>query len=205
MTIATNDFKWIKMNKKTAKFISTAANPLFTIPLFVVIVMFAFEDFKKAAFISAIIIGVIFVPLILMMYIKSKNKSYSDFDVSDRLQRKSLFLFALPLVIITTIILYKTGQSKALYFSVFFGLVIAFVSQIVNLFIKSSLHVSLNIYLSFLIMPTNLILGNILLLLTVFIGWSRIRLGRHTLKEVLVGAGIGLSISLLMFFIQRTI
>lgn len=193
------------MNKTTAKFISSAANPLFTIPLFVIIVMFAFEDFKKAEFISVIIVGIIFIPLILIMYIKSKNKSFKDFDVSDRVQRKSLFLFALPLVIVATIILYKTGQSKTLYLSVFFGSVIAFVSQIVNLFIKSSLHVSLNIFLSFLIMPTNRILGCMLLSLTVLIGWSRISLGRHTLKEVLIGAGIGLSISLIMFFIQQAI
>jgi membrane-associated phospholipid phosphatase len=193
------------MKKTAAKLISTVGNPLFTIPLFVIIVMFSYEDYEKATLISAIIIGLIFIPLIIRMYIKSKNGSYTNFDVSDRVQRKSLFHFALPLVMIAILVLFTTGQSKSLCISVFFGLTIAFISQIVNLFVKSSLHVSLNIYLSFLIMPINSILGSILLLLTVLIGWSRIVLGRHTLKEVLFGAGIGLSICIIMLLIQRTI
>ncbi len=193
------------MNNSVAKFISIAGNPLFTIPLFVIIVMFAHEDFKKATFISATIIGLIFIPLIIRMYIKSKNGSYTNFDVSDRVQRKSLFYFALPLVMIAILVLFTTGQSKSLCISVFFGLAIVFISQIVNLFIKSSLHVSLNIYLSFLIMPFNSILASVILLFTVLIGWSRIVLARHTLKEVLFGAGIGLSICIIMYLIQRNI
>jgi membrane-associated phospholipid phosphatase len=192
------------MKKIIAKYISFIGHPLLTIPVFVTFVMFAFMDFKKAAFVSLIIIGCIFVPLILWMYIKSKNGSYTNFDVSNRNQRKSLFFFLLPLLIIAIIILYKTGQSKNIYISVFFVLVITLVSQIVNLYVKSSLHVSLNIYLSFVIMPINYQIGFILFILTGLIGWSRIILGRHTLKEVLFGAAIGLIISLIMFFVERT-
>jgi len=188
------------MKIKIAKFISFVGHPLLTIPVFVAIVMFAFEDFEKASFISFIIIGCIFVPLILWLYLKSKNGSYTNFDVSDRRQRKSMYFFVLPLLILATLILYKTGQSKDICLSVFFGLLIAFVSQIVNLYIKSSLHVSLNIYLSFLIMPINYKIGISLFVLTALIGWSRIVLGRHTLKEVSFGAGIGLILSLVMLF-----
>jgi membrane-associated phospholipid phosphatase len=190
------------MKNSFAKFVSFIGHPLLTIPLFVAIVMFAFEDLKKASFISFIIIGCVFVPLILWMFIKSKNGSYTNFDVSDKIQRNSLFLFIIPFLIIATIILYTTGQSIVLWISVFFGLVITLVSQIVNIYVKSSLHVSLNIYLSFLIIPINYKVGVILLIMTILIGWSRIVLGRHTLKEVIIGAGIGLFTSLIMNYIK---
>ena len=89
--------------------------------------------------------------------------------------------------------------------SVFFGLVITFISQLVNLRIKSSLQVSMTIYLAFLIIPMNYELGIAVLLLSGLIGWSRIVLGRHTLKEVLWGGGIGLTVGLIMFYTEQNI
>ena len=193
------------MKQTIAKCISFFGHPLLTIPLFVTITMFATEDIGKAALVTFLIVGCIFVPLIAWLYIKSKNGTTTNFDVSDRKQRKSVFVFILPVLMLVTIILYYTGQSKTVCLSVFFGLVITFVSQLVNLRIKSSLHVSMTIYLAFLIMPLNYIAGIVVLLLSVLIGWSRMVLARHTLKEVLWGGGIGLTVGLVMFFAEQRI
>jgi len=51
----------------------------------------------------------------------------------------------------------------------------------------------------------NYLMGIVVLLLSGLIGWSRIVLGRHTLKEVLWGGGIGLTIGLIMFFVEQRI
>jgi membrane-associated phospholipid phosphatase len=193
------------MKQTIAKCISFFGHPLLTIPLFVTITMFATEDIGKAALVTFLIVGCIFVPLIAWLYVKSKNGTTTNFDVSDRKQRKSVFVFILPVLMLVTIILYYTGQSKTVCLSLFFGLVITFVSQLVNLRIKSSLHVSMTIYLAFLIMPLNYIAGIVVLLLSVLIGWSRMVLARHTLKEVLWGGGIGLTVGLVMFFAEQRI
>lgn len=193
------------MKHSIAKFISFIGHPLLTIPLFVAVVMFLFEDFLKALLISLIIIGCIFLPLSLWMYIKSKNGTYSNFDVSDRKQRFSLFYLAITLLLLAITLLYLTGQSSKLLISVAFGLVVTLVSQIVNWYVKSSLHVSLNIYLAFLVLPINLYMALFFLLMTILIGWSRIILGRHTLKEVFFGAAIGVAVSLLMVYIESSI
>jgi membrane-associated phospholipid phosphatase len=190
------------MKGKIAKIISIIGHPLFTIPLYILIVMFAFEDFKRAAFISLLIVGGIFIPLNVRLYIKSKNGSYTNFDVSDRSQRKSVFLFILPLMIAVTFLLYKTGQPQNVCMGVLFATILVFISQIVNFYIKSSLHVSLNIFLSFIILPVFFTLGIILLLFTGLIGYSRIVLGRHTRSEVFYGAAIGLIISLIMLYCE---
>ena len=190
------------MKQKLAKYISIIGHPLLSIPIYILIVLFSTENFKKALLVSFLIIGGVFVPLILRLYIKSKNGTYSNFDVSDRKQRKSIFIFIIPLLIIVTYLLFKTQENSNLYLSVLFATILIFVSQIVNFFIKSSLHVSLNIYLSFLIMTVNPPIGIIVLLFTALLGWSRIELGRHTIVEVIVGGIIGLTISLLMYYTE---
>lgn len=190
------------MKHKIATAISTVGHPLITIPLYVIIVMFAFEDPKRAAFVSLLIVGGIFIPLSLRLFIKSRNGSYTNFDVSDRQQRKSLFVFVLPLLIVVTFILYKTGQPKGIFLGVLFATILTAVSQVVNYFIKSSLHVSLSIFLSCLMMPLFFNLAIIMLLFTGTIGWSRIVLGRHTKQEVYFGACVGTIISGIMLFYQ---
>lgn len=187
---------------KIANVISTVGHPLITIPLYVVIVLFAFEEVKRAAFISLLIVGGIFVPLSLRMYLKSRNGSYTNFDVSDRKQRKSLFVFILPLMVVVTFILYKTGQPDGIFLGVLFATILTIVSQVVNFFIKSSLHVSLSIFLSCLMMPLFFKLAIIMLLFTVLIGWSRVVLGRHTKQEVYFGACVGTIVSMVMLFYQ---
>ena len=190
------------MKKKIAQIISFAGHPLLTIPLYVLFVMFSLEDIKKAFFNSALIIGCFFIPLILRLYLKSRNGSYTNFDVSDRKQRKSIFFFIIPILSIVTFIAYITGQSTNLCLSLLFGLVLVFVAQFVNLYIKSSMHVSFHLYLSFLVMILNYPIGIIMLLISVPIAWSRIVLGRHTLKETMVGGVIGLLVGILMIYTE---
>ena len=106
---------------KIAKAISFIGHPLLTIPLFVAVMMFVFEDFEKALLNSALIIGCIFLPLFLRMYIKSRNGTYTNFDVSDRIQRKTLFTFIIPLMIVVTVISFKTSAASNFSLSILFG------------------------------------------------------------------------------------
>ncbi|MEI7503481.1 MAG: phosphatase PAP2 family protein [Paludibacter sp.] len=190
------------MKIKVAKFISFIGHPLLTIPLFILVVLFSSGDLKNALLISTLLIGGVFLPLILRLYNKSKDGSYTNFDVSDRIQRKSMFVFVIPLLIIVTFVLFASKQSTNICLSVLFATLLIIVSQVVNLAIKSSLHVSLNIYLSFILITFNFEFGIILLLFTFVLGWSRLVLGRHSLKEVLFGGAIGLIISLLMIYFE---
>jgi len=190
------------MKKKIAQIISFAGHPLLTIPLFVVIVTFTLEDFRKAFITSTIIIGGFFIPLILRLYLKSRKGSYTNFDVSDRIQRKSIFFFIIPILSVVTFIAFLTDQSINLCLSLLFGLTLVAVSQVVNLTIKSSMHVSFHIYLSFLIMTLNPFIGIIAFLITIPIAWSRIVLGRHSLKEVLIGGLLGVLAGLCMIYVE---
>ena len=190
------------MKQKIARIISIVGHPLLTIPLYVLFVMVGFEDIKRAALNSFLIIGCIFIPLALWLFVKSRNGTYTNFDVSDRKQRKSVFVFIIPILCVVTYILYKTGQSSHLWQSMFFALLLVVILQLVNFNIKSSMHVALNIYLAFLVMTVNYKIGIVILLLTGLIGWSRIVLGRHSIKEVVFGVVIGLTVSIFMFYVE---
>ena len=191
------------MKIKFATFISVLGHPLLTLSIFAIIALFTYEPFQKALLHSFLIVGGIFLPLTLKMYWNSKNGNYTNFDVSDKTQRQSWYIFAILILLIVTIILFVTDQPRTLRLSVFFSLILLGISRLMNYFIKSSLHVSLNIFLAFLIMPMNLIIGLLFLLFTILIAWARLTLRRHTFKEIIAGSFIGLTVGVFsLFFIN---
>ena len=187
------------MKVEIAKYISIIGHPLITLPLFTIITLFNYEDFQRAFLISSLIVGGIFIPLTIKMYRGTKHGKYTNFDVSDKSQRQSWYLFALILLLIVTIIMYATEQAPTLRLKILFAFLLLLTSQVINYFIKSSLHVSLNIFLSFLILPINMPIGILFFVFVAFIAWSRLILNRHTLKEIIVGAIIGFIIGFASF------
>ncbi|MBC8004175.1 MAG: hypothetical protein H7X84_01785 [Verrucomicrobia bacterium] len=188
--------------KKVAHIVSIIGHPLLTYPIFLIIVLFRNEVASRALGILALIIGCVFIPVIIRLYLKSKNGTYTNFDVSDRNQRKSIFWFSIPLLMLVTAVLFLTNQSINLCISVLFALILLIISSLMNFYTKSSLHVSFNIYLSALIVAHSFIIGSMVLLFTVFIGWSRLKLGRHTFKEVLFGSVLGVLMSFWMLTVK---
>ncbi|MEO7992239.1 MAG: phosphatase PAP2 family protein [Chryseolinea sp.] len=194
------------MTIKLAKYISVLGHPLLTIPLVLIVALFNFEEPKRALFISLLIVGGIFIPLTIKMYNGTKDGTYTNFDISEKSQRQSWYFFALALLAIVTIVLFVTNQSRVLCLSMLFAFILLLTSQLMNYYIKSSLHVSLNVFLAFSILPMSLVTGIVLFVFVILISWSRLALKRHTLKEILAGAFIGFAVGILLLLINtRTI
>lgn len=189
------------MKTKIASFISFIGHPLLTISVFAVIAFFTYENFQKALLHSIFILCAIFIPLTIKMYVSSKNGTYTNFDVSNQTQRQSWYVYAIVVLFIVTIILFVKEQPRTLRLSVLFSLLLLTVSKLLNYFIKSSLHISFNIFLSFLIMPMNSFAGLFFLLFTVFIAWARFTLNRHSIKELFAGSLIGFTVGIFSLFI----
>lgn len=186
------------MISKIAKYLSVIGHPLLTIPIFVVSTLFYYEDFNRALLPSTLIVFGIIVPLIIKMYISERKGVYKNFDVSDREERKSWYFYAIALLSITVIILFVTDQPRTIRFGFLLSALLLLTSQIVNYYIKSSLHVSFNIFLSFLIIPINIYIAFLFFLFVFFIAWARVYLRRHTIKEIITGVVIGLIFGLLL-------
>jgi hypothetical protein len=187
------------MKVKAAHFISLIFHPLLTLPAFTIGVLLFKEEAKDALLHSSMIICGFFLPLTLHMYRKFKNGSYSNFDVSNRNQRQLWYQFTSLLLLVVTTIMFATEQPKSLQLSILSFLILLLISGIINYRIKTSLHVTLTIYLAFLIMPMSFHIGVILISLTILVGWARIILKRHTVNEVLTGFIIGSFIGVSFF------
>lgn len=191
----------ISTKKKIASYISIIGHPLLTLSVFSIIIFFAYEEFHSALFHSLLILGILIIPLTVKMYKNSRNGTYTNFDVSNRTERQSWYIFAILLMFALTVILFVTDQPRTLRFSILLSLILLMVSRMLNYFIKSSLHVSLNIFLSFLIIQINLAAGFFFLGFTALTAWARLTLDRHTLKEIIAGSLIGLSIGISSLFL----
>ena len=180
------------MREKIANIISTVGHPFLTIPVFVIFVLFRYNDFQSALKTSAIIIGGIFIPLGIKTYMGTKKGKYTNMDISNQIQRQRWYVTAVVLLLIVTILLFVTEQSRAIRFNVIYSFLLLLTAQLLNFYVKSSMHVAFNVFLFFLIIPINYIFALAFGIFVIFIGWSRLELKRHTVKEVIFGTMIGL-------------
>ena len=186
--------------KKFAQIVSIFGHPFVTLTVFMLYVMFQSGKLADNYPVFLSVIGGVLVPVVVYLFVKSRNGSFTNFDVSDRHQRKSFYRFAVPLLAIVTVVLFVTRQPSSISLPILFALILFALAQVVNHYVKSSLHVSFNIYLTALILMQNPAAALVALLLTALVGWSRVKLGRHTLKEVLYGFVLGSVVSGAMIY-----
>ncbi len=190
-----------EIKTRLAAVISVIGHPLLTLSVFTIVALFTQEEFNLAWKHAVLILAGFFLPVALKMYLNSRNGAYTNFDVSDKKQRQSWYVFAFFILLTVTILLFITDQPRALRMAVLLSLVLLTVSLLTNYFIKSSLHVSSTIFLSFLIMPMNFLIGLCLLTFTIPIAWSRLVLKNHTVSEIIAGSLIGLVVGVCYWFL----
>jgi membrane-associated phospholipid phosphatase len=134
-----------------------------------------------------------------------KKKIFNNIDVSNKKQRPLLYFIGGLLSFIYLINLYLLKGPPILSittFGIILGIVIA---AFINIKIKVSMHVA---SFSALITALSIVYGGyflLLLLLIPLIGWARVNIERHTTKEVIVGAMLGILLSLIMYIITLKI
>lgn len=119
-------------------------------------------------------------------------------DVSNRVQRKTLYIFIG--ICVVSYIAYHYFRNGQIDFVMLFILILLFALQISNYFIKSSMHTAFNIFVAALFFALNTTMGIIWLGIATLVGITRIILKRHTPKEVFMGAGIAFIVSFLYLY-----
>ncbi len=187
------------MTKQTANLISTLGHPFLLLPLVLAWLTVRKVGFETAWPTLAAIFACIMI-MVVFLYFKKKKGEISNWDVSAQKERsKNIYQ---P-------ILFLTGAAAAaLYFleqpfvgdTLFFGLLML-VCYTINARIKVSQHTVMAYYVSFLVLPVNLLVGMGLLAFAPLIGWSRVVLGRHQKEEVMVGTIVGVVFGLLHWWL----
>jgi hypothetical protein len=184
---------------RIAKALTIAGHPLVLGNLYVIFMALYYLTQKEALLLSALILCGITLPICLHNYRKLRLGKYTNFDVSDRQQRKGFYPFAIFVLSITAgLIWYKEFPLNVSYQILWLCTMIGCLA-LLNYRIKASLHAALAFFIScnFFVfgMAAALLMGG----LALGISWSRFILGRHSISELVAGGIVGLVFGLLAY------
>lgn len=185
---------------KISKVISNFFNPLVSLIIFFIYSSSRGTDGLSASqnFIPAVVI--ILLPVLIWILWNVKKGHYTNMDVSDRKQRRTLYYFIG--VMILAYLCFQYFYHSFTDITALFLLVLLVIMGISNFFIKSSMHTAFNLFISALFFSQDIEVGLIWLFISVLVGITRVILKRHTVKEVLMGVFLGLSVSFAYLYTQ---
>ncbi|MGG1922831.1 phosphatase PAP2 family protein [Chryseobacterium sp. NRRL B-14798] len=183
---------------KISKVISDFFNPLVSLIIFFTYMSIREYSLKDSMLYFLPVLLMIIIPVVVWLVWNVKTGRYTNMDVSNRVQRKTLYIFIAVCVIIYLLFNYiKNGYIDLV---MLFILVLLFALQISNFFIKSSMHTAFNVFVAALFFSLDWKMGLVWLGIAVLVGITRIILKRHTVKEVFMGAGIAFLVSFIYLY-----
>lgn len=183
---------------KLSKMISNFFNPLTSLFIY-----FTYSSSQKFSFSETVMLFlplliIVIIPISAWIYWNVRKGNYSNMDVSNRKQRKSLYFFIAAALLIFLGYDYFFNENVDLI--VTFLILLLVLMQLSNYFIKSSMHTAFNIFVAALFFAINPTLGMVWLILSVLVGVTRIILKRHTVAEVISGATIAFLVSFIYLY-----
>ncbi|KYH07594.1 ABC transporter permease [Chryseobacterium cucumeris] len=183
---------------KISKVISDFFNPLISLIIFFIYMSIREYSLKNSMLYFLPVLLMIIIPVVIWLVWNVKTGRYTNMDVSNRVQRKTLYIFIAVCVI--AYLLFNYIRNGYIDFVMLFILVLLFALQISNLFIKSSMHTAFNVFVAALFFSLNWKMGFAWLGIAILVGITRIILKRHTVKEVFMGAGIAFLVSFIYLY-----
>lgn len=193
--------------KKIAKILSIVFHPI----IFAVLLPFVMMYHNTGSFgegIEWLGLAVFFIILALLVFIFAKPlEILNDIDISDRKLRPFFYTTSLIFAFLYFLIaILRHGISSPLSM-VSLGIVLGIaVFEIVNYFIKASVHVAVACAFTITI---GILYGNIIffsaLVIPIGIIFSRLYLKKHTILEVIAGGVLGSFVCVLTFIIAKII
>ncbi|MGE8431672.1 phosphatase PAP2 family protein [Chryseobacterium joostei] len=183
---------------KTSKVISDFFNPLISLIIFFVYMSIREYTAKESFLYFLPVLLMIIIPVVVWLVWNVKTGRYTNMDVSNRVQRKTLYIFIAACVI--TYLAFNYIKNGYIDLVMLFILILLFSLQVSNFFIKSSMHTSFNIFVAALFFTLDWKMGLIWLGIAILVGVTRVILKRHTVKEVFMGAGIAFVVSFIYLY-----
>ena len=193
--------------RKTAKILSIIFHPI----IFAVLLPFVVMYHNTRSFgegIEWLGLAAFFIILAFLVFIFAKPlEILNDIDISDRKLRPFFYTTSLIFALIYFLIAVLRRGIVSPLGMVSLGIVLGIaVFEIVNYFIKASVHVAVACAFTITI---GLLYGNIIffpaLIIPIGIIFSRLYLKKHTVSEVIAGGTLGSLVCILTFIIARII
>ncbi|WP_029293399.1 phosphatase PAP2 family protein [Chryseobacterium hispalense] len=183
---------------KISRIISDFFNPLVSLIIFFIYMSIKNYSVHDSLLYFLPILLMIIAPVIIWLVWNVRTGRYTNMDVSNRSQRKSLYFFIAACVIIY--IAFNYFKNGYIDFVMLFILILLFAMQISNYYIKSSMHTAFNIFVAALFFALDIGIGLLWLGIAALVGVTRVILKRHTPREVFMGAGIAIVVSFVYLY-----
>ena len=142
----------------------------------------------------------IFIPL-LFFAISYKLKWISDIDLSHREERPTFLAVFVVSLAVASAILYFLNVPEKFFVYAFSGFIMTAVASLITLYWKISFHTAV----ATSVVTAIVILGGEefwpLYFLIPLIGWARVVLAKHTVKQVIGGALVAFFVTVLVFYL----
>ena len=168
-----------------ATVLSIVGHPLVLMPFTVLI------SVRQPLFRTLIYAGITILPLMLVIRRKVRAKEWTDHDVSEPRQRREFYWFLLVVIGGSIPLFSLFGFPRPLIVGTAVSLVLLALGMLINLWSKISIHMMFCAYCVVINTRTGAAASIIALCLLLALGWSRVVLGRHTVPQVVSGAGLG--------------
>lgn len=183
--------------KVLANLISTLGNPLVVGLFFGIYFHFTHDEPESLKNLPLIFALVVVLPLVGYIGYNVFTKKFEDFDVSNRQKRNSVYVLLIFLLSVLCVIIYiKEYPSKALLLAITLLAHIG-ISYGINQRLKVSMHTSISFLFSWIFYPINPLIAYGLFLFGFLNAWSRVKLSRHTVAEVVFGFILGNAIGII--------
>lgn len=193
------------MEEKQPSFVHTVSKIIsdFFNPLVSLIIFFVYMSVQKYSLQDSVsyflpILLMVIIPVLIWLVWNVKTGRYTNMDVSNRIQRKTLYIFIA--VCVGVYLAFNYIKNGYIDFVMLFILILLFALQISNFFIKSSMHTAFNVFVAALFFVLSWTMGIVWLGIATLVGITRIILKRHTVKEVFIGAGIAFLVSFIYLY-----
>jgi membrane-associated phospholipid phosphatase len=147
-----------------------------------------------------LIVTISFLPPAILIAHNARAGRYSDYDVSIRAQRHGLVITSVVALLVLIALLHWLAAPAAILACIYAGLLGLVLGGLINLWVtKVSGHVFSNAYSTAVLLTVQPPFGLLMVGVTVLVSWSRLRLNRHNLRQVLLGWAVGFLCVVLVF------
>ena len=176
-----------------ARALSVAGHPFLLIPLTIAVT-------TRSVRWGVVIALTTIVPLLAITARNVRRGAWSDFDVSRRDQRIGLYVAAIPLLLVGAAVFYLLGASPRLLRGFVAAAAMFAAGVAANRFLKISLHMMCAAFCAVLVAWQFPQSAPFVVLFALAIAWSRWRLERHSIAEIVSGIAIGAAAGVLTAF-----
>jgi hypothetical protein len=145
---------------------------------------------------AAVLAAGTFLPLLVILLRNVRRGTWSDVDVSRHDQRSGLYYAAAPLLLVSAVLLYFLDASPGLLRALAAVAVMLGVGLLANRFLKVSMHMMTAAFCCVLLArlyPASVFAA---VPFVFAIAWSRWKLERHTIAEIVFGTALGAAAAL---------